>query len=113
MFVAAGLIDETLVNNLLEREVASVAARLEGFRRVDLADSGWAVLEPSPGDEVAGSVFLGLGPDDLERLDAYRGVREGLYRRASAPAWLAGRQTPETVFIYLPTERTLRRFGFR
>jgi hypothetical protein len=112
VFVAAGLIDGTLINNLLEREVAAVAATLKDFRRVDLADSGWAVLEPSPGEAVVGFVVLDLGSEDLARIDAYRGVREGLYRRTSASAWLDGRQAAEPVFIYLPTERTLRRlFG--
>lgn len=111
VFVAAGLIDQTLVKNLLEREVTSAAARILGYRRVETAESGWAVLQRSEGDSVEGYVLLGLDAEDLNRLDAYRGVRENLYRRVTAAARIEGRLEHTTVGVYLPTERTLRRLG--
>lgn len=113
VFVAAGLIDDTLIANLIEREVASVAARLDGYRRVELADACWAVLEPAAGESVAGTVLLVLAAEDLRRLDSYRGVGEGLYRRTVAMASIEGATSSSPVFIYLPTERTLRRLAGR
>lgn len=110
VFAAAGLIDPQLVMHLLEREVESVRATLQDFRRVEMAEMDWAMLMPHPGGEVDGVVYIGLRPADLERLDAYRGVREGLYRRAAATARLE-RGGACAVFVYLPTERTLRRHG--
>jgi hypothetical protein len=113
VFVAAGLIHRSTVSNLLEREVSPMIARLEGHRRVELADIGWAVLVPADGEWVEGEIFCGLEPEDLRRLDAYRGVREGLYRRALALASVEGHDALVRVFIYLPTERTLRGVGDR
>lgn len=113
VFVAAGLIDDRLISNLVEREVTSVAARLEGYRRVELGEVGWAVLEPAADESVDGSVLLALAAEDLRRLDAYRGVGEGLYRRAVAVAWIELLASSQPVFIYLPTERTLRRLAGR
>lgn len=109
VFMAAGLMDRTLVSNLLEREIKPVAARLQDHRRVELADIDWAVLVPAEGESVDGEVFVGLVEEDLKRLDAYRGVGEGLYCRAFGVARIERQDALLRVFIYLPTERTLRR----
>ncbi len=113
VFVVPGSLDHSLVCRLLERAVPSVAARLHGYRRVDLADVAWSVLVAAPGDAVEGSVLLALDREDLRRLDAYRGVGEGLYRRTAALVRIEGRATVDAAFIYLPTERTLRRLAPR
>ncbi len=113
VFVVPGSIDRGRVSQLLERAVPSAAARLHGYRRVELAAIGWPVLVVAPGDTVEGAVLLALDRDALRRLDAYRGVGEGLYRRVAAPVTIAGRAAVEPAFIYLPTERTLLRPGCR
>jgi hypothetical protein len=109
VFVAAGQLDAGLVENLLEHEIATAAARLPDYRRVALPGVAWSVLVPAPGDAVEGKVVLGLGHEDLRRLDAYRGVGEGLYRRTAAPVAVAALGVAQPAYIYLPTERTLRR----
>jgi gamma-glutamylcyclotransferase (GGCT)/AIG2-like uncharacterized protein YtfP len=111
VFVVPGSIDRGRLSGLLERAVPEAAARLHGYRRVELAGMDWPVLVAAPGHTVAGSVLLALDREALRRLDAYRGVREGLYRRVAAPVTIAGRDSVEPVFIYLPTERTLRRLA--
>lgn len=111
VFVAAGQLDAGLVESLLEHAVATAAASLPDYRRAALPGVAWSVLVPAPGDAVEGIVLLGLGHEDLRRLDAYRGVGEGLYRRTAAPVEIEGRGAAQPAFIFLPTERTLRRLG--
>jgi Gamma-glutamyl cyclotransferase, AIG2-like len=111
VFLAAGLIDTAFVEKLLEHVVATAAARLPGYRRVALAGVAWSVLVPAPGNTVEGMVLLALSHEDLRRLDAYGGVGEALYRRSAALVEIEGRSAAEPAFIYLPTERTLRRLA--
>lgn len=111
VFVAAGQLDAGLVESLLEHAVATAAARLPDYRRAALPGVAWPVLVAAPGGVVEGSVLLALDCEALRRLDAYLGVGEGLYRRLAAPVTIAGRASVEPAFIYLPTERTLRRLA--
>jgi hypothetical protein len=113
VFVVPGSIDRGRVSELLERALPSADARLHGYRRVEPAGMGWPVLAAAPGDAVEGLVLLALDREALRRLDAYSGVGEGLYRRVAAPVTIAWRTSFEPAFIYLPTERTLRRLAAR
>jgi len=56
-------------------------ARLLGYRFV-IARTGYGGLAPDPAAEVHG-VMWELTPADLVALDAFEGVPEGLYRRAT------------------------------
>lgn len=55
--------------------------RLAGYRFV-IARAGYAGLVPDPASDVLG-VLWNLTPQDLAALDAYEGVPEGLYRKAT------------------------------
>ena len=113
VFVVPGTIERRRLSRLLERPLPAAEARLHGYARVELSGVEWPVLVASPGATVEGSVLLALDREALRRLDAYRGVGEGLYRRTTAAVTIAGRAAAEPAFIYLPSERTLRRLASR
>jgi hypothetical protein len=113
VFVVPGSIERGRLVQLLERAVPSADATLHGYCTAELAGMKWSVLVASPGATVEGSVLLALDRDALRRLDAYRGVGEGLYRRIPAAVTIAGRASAEPAFIYVPTARTLRRLAVR
>lgn len=108
LFAYGTLLDAEFLGHLLERPVAAEPARLEGYRVEILAGFDWPVLVAEEGGTVEGRLYAGLGPVDLERLDAYEGVGEGLYRRVEVVAE-AVRIGRVAAWVYLPTERTLRR----
>ena len=114
LFTYGQLLDERFVADLLERPVVAEPCRLPGYRMVELGGGrGWWVLRPEEGGVVAGRLYRGLDGADFERLDAYEGVGEGLYRRhvvAVRPEADMGHVT-EPAFAYLPTAHTLRRYG--
>ena len=71
--------------------------RLPGYRFI-IARAGYASLEPDPAADVHG-VLWNLTREDVEALDAFEGVAEGLYRKVifsidGGPA-----------LIYLPADR--------
>lgn len=71
--------------------------RLPGYRFI-IARAGYAGLEPDPAADVHG-VLWNLTREDVEALDAFEGVAEGLYRKVvfsidGGPA-----------LIYLPADR--------
>ncbi len=108
LFVYGTLTDPLFMGRLLEREVVEEPATLVEYRRLELASLGHAVVVPEAGGEVEGLLYRGLTEADYERLDAYEGVAEGLYRRQAAEARTA-RRDREAVVVYVPTERTRRR----
>jgi gamma-glutamylcyclotransferase (GGCT)/AIG2-like uncharacterized protein YtfP len=72
--------------------------RLPGYRFV-IARAGYASLEPDPASDVHGVMWL-LTQQDVEGLDVFEGVKEGLYRKAvfsidGGPA-----------LVYVPADRT-------
>jgi gamma-glutamylcyclotransferase (GGCT)/AIG2-like uncharacterized protein YtfP len=110
LFAYGTLTDEAFVAGLLERPVgSSEAARLLDFELLELEGFGYPTVFAAEGEEVTGKLYRGLTEEDFRRLDAYEGVGEGLYRRAPARV-AAGDGEPEEAFVYLVTERTLRRF---
>jgi hypothetical protein len=113
VFVVPGSIERSRLSQLLERPLPAAEAQLHDYARVELSGVEWPVLVASPGATVEGSVLLALDREALRRLDAYRGVGEGLYRRTTAAVTIAGRAAAEPAFIYLPSERTLRRLASR
>lgn len=79
-------------------------ARLPGYRFL-ITTSGYASVEPSddPGAVVHG-VLEELTPEDEATLDAYEGVREGLYRRDFLTV-LRENNTPVQALVYVEMER--------
>jgi len=113
LFVYGTLRDETFAGNLLERPVRLDPARLLDFEILTLEGFPYPIVFAASHEVVEGGVIRGLTVDDYRRLDAYEGVGEGLYARVEASV-VAGPEDgaePEPAFVYVVTERTLRRHG--
>jgi len=110
LFVYGTLLDETFTANLLERAVRSEPARLLDFELLTLEGFPYPLAFFAPGETLAGRLYRDLSDDDYHRLDHYEGVNEGLYQRVEASVVVA-RGAPEGAFVYVPTEKTLRRHG--
>ncbi|MGH7570907.1 MAG: gamma-glutamylcyclotransferase family protein [Gemmatimonadota bacterium] len=114
LFGYGTLLDPEFTSRLLEREVASEPARLLDFELLTLEGLAYPTVFEAPGEVVAGGLYRRLTGEDYERLDAYEGVHEGLYVRievhvvAGAPG---SGGDPEPAFVYVVTEKTLRRYG--
>jgi gamma-glutamylcyclotransferase (GGCT)/AIG2-like uncharacterized protein YtfP len=81
LFVYGTLIEDTFVRELIGRVPPSQPAVLSGYGVGRHPTAPHATAEPDPGASIAGKVYEGLTPDELERIDRYEGVPEGLYRR--------------------------------
>ena len=114
LFVYGTLLDAGFTARLLERAVELEPARLLDFELLTLDGLSYPTVFDAPGEVVEGGLYRGLAGEDFERLDAYEGVHEGLYVRIEAHA-VAGEPgsggAPEPVFVYVVTEKTLRRYG--
>ena len=114
LFVYGTLLDAGFTARLLERPVEIEPARLLDFELLTLEGLSYPTVFDAPGEVVGEGLYRGLTGEDYERLDAYEGVHEGLYVRIEAHA-VAGetgsRGAPEPVFVYVVTEKTLRRYG--
>jgi len=71
--------------------------RLPGYRFV-IARAGYASLEPDPAGDVHG-VLWQLTTKDVEALDVFEGVQEGLYRKAVFSI------DGGPVLVYVPADR--------
>lgn len=115
LFVYGTLLDPEFVSHLLERQVVAEPARLVGFELLQLPGLPYPVVCEAPEEELPGRVYRHLLTADFERLDAYEGVAERLYRRIIADILTGeadGRPAVrERAFVYVPTGETLRRYG--
>ena len=111
LFTHGGQLDPEFVENLVGRPVDTERAWLESHREVVLGGQGWCVLVASPGDRVTGRLYRRLVAEDYRRIDSYQGVFEGLYVRSVAEVYTERTGDSEAAWIYLPTERTLRRYS--
>ncbi len=114
LFAYGTLLDAGFASGLLERPVEIEPARLLDFELLRVEGFSYPTVFEAPGEVVGGGLYRGLRGEDYERLDAYEGVHEGLYVRieAHAVAGEAGSKgDPEPVFVYVVTEKTLRRYG--
>jgi gamma-glutamylcyclotransferase (GGCT)/AIG2-like uncharacterized protein YtfP len=114
LFVYGTLLDAGFISRLLERPLDNEPARLLDFELLRLEGLSYPTVFEAPGDVVTGGLYRRLTGEDFERLDAYEGVHEGLYVRIEgrAVAGEAGSEGgPEPVFVYVVTEKTLRRYG--
>jgi hypothetical protein len=100
-------IEPRLLEHLLEHPLEVAWARLEGFTVSEVAGVG--VLSRSPREAVDGRLYLGLGAEDLRRIDAYGGVGEGLYRRVAVVVARIGDEDGtggrENAYVHLPTSK--------
>ena len=114
LFAYGTLTDPEFTGHLLEHPVDSEPALLVGFERVEIPGFSYPTVVEAPGEKVRGLIYRSLSAEDYRRLDAYEGVAEGLYRRVAAEV-IAGAPdagaAPERASVYVPGERTLRRFG--
>ncbi len=109
VFAYGTLLDTTFLVQLVEHPVPSEPARLDGYRVETLARFDWPVLVAAQDAVVEGRINRGLDGRDLERIDAYEGVAEGLYERVEVEVWTCSGEREEAAFVYLPTARTLAR----
>lgn len=114
LFAYGTLADTAFTTRLLERKPDHEPARLLDFERLRLDGLDYPTVFEVAGETVEGLAYRRLVPEDIERIDAYEGVAEGLYKR------IVGRivadqegvkQAPEPAWVYVVTERTLRRYG--
>ena len=114
LFVYGTLRDPEFASRLLERELAMEPARLLDFELLRLEGLAYPTVFEAPGEVVAGGLYRGLTGEDYERLDAYEGAHEGLYVRIEGRVVAgedASKGAPEPAYVYVVTERTLRRYG--
>jgi gamma-glutamylcyclotransferase (GGCT)/AIG2-like uncharacterized protein YtfP len=113
LFTYGTLLEREFTSRLLEHPVVTEPARLLGYETAELADLLYPVVVESEGGSVEGHLYRDLTSEDYERLDAYEGVREELYRRVAVEV-VAGSESesrqPEPAYLYVATERTLRRY---
>lgn len=109
LFAYGTLCDEEFVERLLERRVATADATLVDFRRWELEGLGYPVVVEEPGGRVDGTLYRGLVEEDYRRLDAYEGVREGLYARRAASVLVGGEEL--RAWVYVGTPKTMRRWS--
>jgi len=114
-FAFGGYLDLGFLEKLLERPLATEAARLPGFTTLQLKDSGWSVIAPSESEAIEGMLLRHLGQEGLRRLDAYAGVGEGLYRRIAVVVETGdpARSVEENAYVHLPTDKTSSRISPR
>lgn len=114
LFTYGTLLEEAFTGHLLEHSVRGEPARLLDFELLRIGRMPFATVFEAPGETVEGRIYRDLTAEDYVRLDAYEGVREGLYRRIETGV-VAGEEgakgAPEPAFVYVATERTLRRYG--
>jgi gamma-glutamylcyclotransferase (GGCT)/AIG2-like uncharacterized protein YtfP len=114
LFAYGTLTDAVFTGHLLERRLDAEPASLVDFERLSLVGFDYPVVVEAPGKTVEGFLYRHLSADDYARLDAYEGVGEGLYRRIVARVVAAGGErspASEGAFVYVPGERTLKRYG--
>lgn len=109
LFAYGTLTDSVFTARLLERRLAPEPAALLDHALGEVPGLGYPVVVPAPGRQAEGLLYRFLTAADYERLDAYEGVGEGLYSRRRAEARPAARGAAEPVFVYLPTDRAVRR----
>jgi hypothetical protein len=104
------LADPVFVGRLLERRLRHEPAVLLDHTLGELPGLGYPVVVPAPDRQAQGLLYRFLTAADYDRLDAYEGVGEGLYSRRRGEARSAAGGASEPVFVYVPTDRSLRRY---
>jgi hypothetical protein len=113
LFAVGRLAEENFVARLLERPVAASAVELLDFEALVPSGFGDLVIFAAEGSRVAGKLYRHVSDQDFERLDAYQGLGEELYFRDLGRVVRPGGDAidAEEAWVYLPSERTVARFG--
>lgn len=81
LFAYGSLCREEVVRRLLGRVPKKVGAKLRGYARRELLAFPYPFVVEERGSKVEGVLYLGVSENELEKLDWYEDVEEGLYAR--------------------------------
>ena len=83
MFVYGSLVDPRRLKEVLGHPARGevLRARVRGYRRVSAPTYEYPFVVPDADASVDGLLLMHLTPPELESLDAYEDVAEGVYRR--------------------------------
>lgn len=103
LFVYGQLRRPAVLQRLLGRVPPMTAAVAESFRRRGNPDTGYLEAVPGTGaDRITGLLLQGLTAEELEALDGFESVDEGLYCRARADVRIVRRPPGRTTaWIYV------------
>ena len=94
MFVYGTLVDPRRLREVLGHPHRGevLRARLPGYRRGSTPAFAYPFVVPDPASSVEGVLVMDLAPPDLDSLDAYEDVAEGVYCRVpvEVEAWGCG-----------------------
>lgn len=104
IFVSGFLMDPEFVKKIVGRLIPFTAAVANDFRRGERGSGKEKVLmlEPHPGSFVLGTLLLHLQKEDVDALNSFEKVSEGLRRRASIRVTLG--TCERTAFTYLAND---------
>lgn len=111
LFAYGTLVDPVFTGRLLGREIETFPATLLDFELLTVEGMPFATVFEAPGARVEGRLMRGLVAADYDRLDAYEGVGEGLYRRVVGRARVGSGEADVPAHVYVVTGKTLRRYG--
>jgi gamma-glutamylcyclotransferase (GGCT)/AIG2-like uncharacterized protein YtfP len=94
LFVYGSLVDPGCLNDVLghAHRGERLRARLFGYERVTAPTLEFPYIVSAPGRRVEGVLVMDLSPYDMQALDRYEEVDEGMYRRecVEVEAWGCG-----------------------
>jgi gamma-glutamylcyclotransferase (GGCT)/AIG2-like uncharacterized protein YtfP len=97
LFAYGSLADPRRLDDVLGRRHCGerLRARLDGFERISTAAYPFPYIVAAHGRSVDGVLLMDLSSDDLEALDQYEEIDQGMYQRQSVEveAWGCGSQT--------------------
>lgn len=83
--------------------------KVRNFRRI-LPKGNWFPYVLSQEGSSFWALKFDVSDNQLQRLDNYEGISEGLYRRVEIKVLLLD-QSEEKAFIYVPTKTTIQKYG--
>ena len=84
VFAYGTLRDKNFLKTLLKREIKTIPAILEGFKRHKLKHRHYPLAIKAKDSSIRGRLLLDLIPEDLKKIDEWEKTPENLYRRVKA-----------------------------
>lgn len=107
LFVYGELCQAEVIVGLLGRMPICVPALLHDHQRELNAATGYYQARPSTGRQVVGLLFREVAADELQRLDEFEDVANGLYRRVECRVESLGEAPRQvTAHAYLHADST-------
>jgi len=103
VFTYGSLMFREVLDRAVIGRYQGVSARAHGFTRGSIAGQIYPGMIPDATQEVAGTLYFGIEPDDLARLDFFEG--EEYERSAISVACEGGRIEYAQAYIYLFPEK--------